>query len=52
MSSIAEDLDDEKCCGKKAYLFLFPARSSFGEVLFVTLLSGVYGALMTYFMHI
>lgn len=43
---------DEACCGKKAYLFLFPARSSFWELLFVTLLTGVYGALVTYFMHI
>lgn len=52
MSKIAEILDDESCCGKKAFLFLFPARQSFSEILFVILLSGVYGALMTYFMHI
>jgi hypothetical protein len=31
---------------------LFPPRSSFFEVLFVICLTGVYGALMTYFMHI
>jgi hypothetical protein len=31
---------------------LFPARQSLGEVLFVILLSAVYGALMTYFIHI
>jgi|LauGreDrversion4_2_1035121.scaffolds.fasta_scaffold44894_2 hypothetical protein len=52
MSKIAESLDEETCCGKKAYLFLFPARQSFFEVLFVILISGIYGALMTYFMHI
>ena len=31
---------------------MFPARQSIGEVFFVILLSGVYGALMTYFIHI
>jgi hypothetical protein len=42
---------DESCCGIKGYLFLFPSRSSFTEVIFVVFLTGIYGSLMTYFIH-
>lgn len=51
LASVAEDISDESCCGKKAFLFLFPARSSFFELVFTVLITGVYGSLMTYFLH-
>ena len=43
--------EDESCFGKKAYLFLFPARSSFWEVICCVVFTGVYTSLMTYFLH-
>lgn len=49
---IKELEDDGACCGKKAYLFLFPARHSLLELFVCVLITGVYTALMTYFMHI
>jgi len=51
LAGIKELEDDEACCGKKAYLFLFPARQSLTELLVCVLLTGVYTSLMTYFMH-
>jgi hypothetical protein len=46
-----KELSDDTCCGRKAFLFLFPARSSILHLLFVVLLGGVYGSLNTYFIH-
>jgi hypothetical protein len=43
---------DETFCGLKVYLFLFPSRSSIFQFFVVILLSGLYGSLMTYFIHI
>lgn len=42
---------DESCCGTRGYLFLFPSRSSLTEVICVVFLTGIYGSLMTYFIH-
>lgn len=42
---------DESCCGTRGYLFLFPSRSSLTEVIWVVFLTGIYGSLMTYFIH-
>jgi hypothetical protein len=51
--SVKEHIPDDEaaCCGKKDYLFLFPPRSSFFEVIFVVFLTGLYTSLMAYFMH-
>lgn len=51
LANVAEDLSDDSCCGKKAFLFLFPARSSIFELIFTVILTGIYGSLMTYFLH-
>lgn len=51
MAGIKDLSEDEAICGKKDYLFLFPARQSLLEVFAVIIITGLYGALMTYFIH-
>lgn len=51
LANVAEDMSDDSFCGKKAFLFLFPARSSFFELIVTVLITGIYGSLMTYFLH-
>ena len=45
-----KDISDE-VSGSKAFLFLFPARSSFLELFIALHLTGFYASLMTYFIH-
>jgi len=51
LAKVAVDLSEPSCCGNEAILFLIPARSSILELIFVIILTGVYGALQAYFIH-
>ncbi|CDW89360.1 pecanex-like protein 4 [Stylonychia lemnae] len=51
IASVAKDISDVPFFSKENYLFLIPARSSIIELIIAVILTGVYGALMTYFIH-
>ena len=51
IASVAKDISDISFFSKENYLFLFPARSSIIELIICVILTGVYGALMVYFIH-
>jgi hypothetical protein len=48
---VAVDLSEAKCCSKEGFMFVITPRQGLGELVTVILLSGVYGALMAYFLH-
>lgn len=50
-NQVALDLDGPSFFSWKTYLFLFPARSSFIELLICLILTPGYTALMTFIIH-